>query len=1118
MLTVRAIILTALVVMATLFVSTSSSAADEDRTEHMVLADFEADDYGAHWPWGGGHGRITQIGASDEQAHTGRRSLEIHWRFTDSATARDAAFMGFSFGRVRGEPVQYTFHVHADRPGVRLSALYVDGMGETFVRNLATLDWRGWRQITVPIEATGAHWGGNNDGKLDPPACLQSIGIGWQDGAAHEGAIYIDDMEVVSVLPLYGDITIGYDGPRWLANNRAATFHVDIEGYRTPDDVPFDLHVQLVPPDGQPVSAVASKLTIHPTEGASADVTLPIGEWRSARLEASLQTEDGQIARRASLGELFFLPEVAHGSFDDQSIYGICGGGLQTDDLAAGGIKWLRVTVWFRRHEAVSEKLFNDNLQRFEKVLAACEANSIRVLPILNPRQYQIIYQPGGRPATTEDARALNPTGEAVSLTVWADWVRRVVTRYRDRVKYWEISNEPNGVTTAQQYTAINNIAYIMAKRADPDCYVGAFATGVDLPFIETCLKSGIGGYFDFVTVHPYQWSHSFSMPVWYSHTKGLEELLARYDCPSPIWFTEIGWATHPRGGLSQQLQAAVLAQMYLTAAADEKHRVFWYCSGDWGGPPTDQEGYFGIIGGGGRPKPSFYAYYTVARTLAGARSLGALNVPDGYHGWRYLLPDGQLAAAVWCDRDPPAPVRIELPNAPRGKITQLGIDLSRQSFEVPNGSIEVLVGRSPVLLIYQPGVLDLKLGPRPPLVKVPQPPAPQVFLAAPSLPAAVPGQRIEVPFSVMNGSDNDATGAPHLRLPDGWGDKVVGQPMTVAPLVEGVGRITFDIPAAAVLGRHELQLEFVGCRPVTVELLIVSPLSIDVQPLDRPLEGANVPLTVLLNNPNALPTNVDLDLHVNGATIQPQAKITATVAANSAARFERFIDAPHRLIDPAVQFTGVVGNKPFNLTRPIDSVCIVRVAPPLKIDGHLDDWSGMGRYRLGRMEQARPLKRWWAGPDDLSADVMCRWDEEHFYFAAVVTDDVHAQPGAGGSMWMGDSFQLAFEADDQYAYEFTIGHTGEGPQVFCHRSLHGETGLVADAKLATRRHAKQLYYELAIPWSQLKPLSGEAGTTIRFNFILNENDAAGRLGYLACRPGIGHGKSTRQFLTWPLR
>ena len=98
-----------------------------------------------------------------------------------------------------------------------------------------------------------------------------------------------------------------------------------------------------------------------------------------------------------------------------------------------------------------------------------------------------------------------------------------------------------------------------------------------------------------------------------------------------------------------------------------------------------------------------------------------------------------------------------------------------------------------------------------------------------------------------------------------------------------------------------------------------------------------------------------------------------------------------------------------------------------------------------------------------------------------------------GGSTWLGDGFQLAFGVNGKYAYELCLALTNEGPQLYALWTISGETGLVKGAKVAAKRAGKHTYYETAIPWTALKPLAGQPGKDVAFNFILNENDGTNK-------------------------
>ena len=216
------------------------------------------------------------------------------------------------------------------------------------------------------------------------------------------------------------------------------------------------------------------------------------------------------------------------------------------------------------------------------------------------------------------------------NLQDWSDFVYKIVSRYKDRVKYWEVWNEQN-ITffngTIEQYSDLLKSAYIAAKKADPACKVVFGGTaGVDTPYMEAIYGNGCKYYFDVMAVHPYQWGDTFNDDWFRSLLNDMHQLMAKNgDGWKEIWLTEFGWSTGDVG-ITEDVQARLLAQCLITSLTMPELNVtkaFWFSIKDWGGPGH------GLLRDDGSRKPSFSAYRFVTRNLASAKYVKSLNQDD---------------------------------------------------------------------------------------------------------------------------------------------------------------------------------------------------------------------------------------------------------------------------------------------------------------------------------------------------------------------------------------------------------------------------------------------------------------------------------------------------------
>lgn len=194
-----------------------------------------------------------------------------------------------------------------------------------------------------------------------------------------------------------------------------------------------------------------------------------------------------------------------------------------------------------------------------------------------------------------------------------------------------------------------------------------------------------------------------------------------------------------------------------------------------------------------------------------------------------------------------------------------------------------------------------------------------------------------------------------------------------------------------------------------------------------------------------------------------------------------------------------------------------VKASQPPSLSGSLLDWSDATPILCCNDAQRKmPL---YCPTADLDVTAYLLWDDNFLYFAVNVDDDRFCQNSAGASVWQDDSVQCAFDLDNstprkpRLDCEYEIALTKSGPSA--HAGI-GPPGPVAGAKLAiTQKTANQgLFYELAIPWNTLNGMKPAPGKRFGFTFLVNDNDGAGRKGWIEWTPGIAAGKTPDTFAT----
>jgi hypothetical protein len=198
--------------------------------------------------------------------------------------------------------------------------------------------------------------------------------------------------------------------------------------------------------------------------------------------------------------------------------------------------------------------------------------------------------------------------------------------------------------------------------------------------------------------------------------------------------------------------------------------------------------------------------------------------------------------------------------------------------------------------------------------------------------------------------------------------------------------------------------------------------------------------------------------------------------------------------------------------------------AKPPVIDGDLSDWPQRDALALPSnfidYKQKNVAGAPWGGPADLSGTLYTAWDEQHFYLAVKVRDNVLHPADALLYAWQGDSLQVYFDAWNNARAEAATGKKGfdgddqvfdawpspQGIQV--RRSIAPDaqvaflkTGPVPAAQSAFKRTADGYIIEMALPANEIIPLSLKAGAAFGFAILINDNDGQWRHRGLTLTP-----------------
>src|SRR5207248_958610 len=143
------------------------------------------------------------------------------------------------------------------------------------------------------------------------------------------------------------------------------------------------------------------------------------------------------------------------------------------------------------------------------------------------------------------------------SMNDWNDFVAAVASRYKGRIKYYELWNEPNAARfwtgSTQQMVQMAKLAYSTIKQADPDALVLTPAPqGVNAyRWTEAYFAAGGAAFAYMVAFHSYpgydQNNHANRPETWINVLLNMNSALALHRVHKPLWDTEFSWEYNDR-------------------------------------------------------------------------------------------------------------------------------------------------------------------------------------------------------------------------------------------------------------------------------------------------------------------------------------------------------------------------------------------------------------------------------------------------------------------------------------------------------------------------------------------------------------------------------------------
>lgn len=277
--------------------------------------------------------------------------------------------------------------------------------------------------------------------------------------------------------------------------------------------------------------------------------------------------------------------------------------------MQQAGIYWVRLEIKWHLIEPVSGTW---DFSIYDRLVNGILSRGMQIIGLLP--QYSVPSWYG------------TPSNQPPAPADYAAWIQVVAARYKGRILFYELGNEPNGSSfwyptpDAAAYTALLQAGYPAIKSVDSNAQIisaGLSPTGAIGPttFLTTMYAHGAQGYMDAVGYHPYSWPLS---PDVTSGQQALFSVLATIisimrangDGNKQIIVTEIGWPTYSKG-VTESIQAAYTARVFQKVLYENYQYVGIVCIYDFlddGTDPTNAENHFGVLRADLSKKPSYTA------------------------------------------------------------------------------------------------------------------------------------------------------------------------------------------------------------------------------------------------------------------------------------------------------------------------------------------------------------------------------------------------------------------------------------------------------------------------------------------------------------------------------
>ncbi len=605
----------------------------------------------------------------------------------------------------------FALRLHVPEPLTvdRISLRLMDAGGEVFqfVKPLSDTTLHGdvTLEYTVAEGATRSIWGGDKNRSIDWPLHVWGFAVDRNEKTLPGGKILLDAVEYFPSGEC-ADLTLdtGHwmnlllpDGDRLPVLNihNIGTGELQLKGSLTITDSAAEQKTV-------PVSVTVPENSVEPFP-LPGDFTSQ-GWWR---IDAELRSAGGKIYRNTfRMGRM--NPAGPTPGRAEEFLFGLCGhperfpaheAELEAEAAGLCGAKIMRFDFTWNRIETQPGQW---DFSLYDRIVTTLARNGVEPQCLLYgcvPWAVSSQYQP-------RDPRYVNhsPLPDADRF---ADFAARVAAHYRNRIKYFEIWNEPDLVVfanfPAEQYMELLIHGYDAIRKTVPEAVVMTAGIATvhtnsggnpdhNNGLFELLLADG-GRHFDLLAFHGH------GTPTYYRDLLGVLEKYGLIGAGAPRRWYSNETAEHS-ARIGEMRQAEYLFRKFLIAWSHDAVGYNWYLLREKNYFAEGQpERHFGLITPDFQPKPGYITYNMLAATYRGGRFLRQLPAVPGVTALLFEDARGNALLALWNDHTTRSVLIAGIPGDEGVKIDLFG---NETALPVRDGALSLPVSSRPFTLKFR--------------------------------------------------------------------------------------------------------------------------------------------------------------------------------------------------------------------------------------------------------------------------------------------------------------------------------------------------------------------------------------------------------------------------------